>query len=176
MVKLSAMKTSALLTALCAALSGCGIVPLPAVGIPDQTLTLPPSAGFENMVAYDGSDAFSGTSLPSLLSHLSVSGQVVYQGAGDLQQVAVYLRSSLPSCNTVPSSKAQVCDAGGESAQKVGTLSVQNGVVTGFTLSGSALDRAAKAGHGYFGVQVMQGASRAGDSLKLSAMKASAKL
>ncbi|TSA83000.1 hypothetical protein FNU79_12835 [Deinococcus detaillensis] len=170
------MKTFTLLAALSAALCACGIVPLPAASIPDQTLTLPPSAGFESYVAYDGSDAFSGTSIPGILSNVSVSGQVLYAGAGDLQRVAVYLRSSLPSCNAVPGSKAQVCDASGEINQKVGTLTVQNGVVTGFSLSGSALDRAAKAGHGYFGVQAMQGQSMAGDSLKLTAMKASAKL
>jgi len=162
---------------LCAALlAGCGVVPLPAVGIPDQTLKLPASAGFEQYVAYDGSDAFAGTALPSLLSQVRVSGQVQYGGVGDLSEVAVYLRSSLPSCTALPGSSMQLCAASGEAAQKIGTLTLRGGEVTGFQLSGSALDRAAKAGHGYFGVQALSGASLTGDQIKLSGMKASAKL
>jgi hypothetical protein len=158
-----------------ALLSACGVVPLPAVSIPDQSLSLPSSAGFENYVTYDGSDAFGGTTLPGLLSNVSVSGNVDYAGTGSLRQVAVYLRSALPGCLQVVGSKTQLCDAEGEAAQRIGTISLQNGVVTGFNLSGAALDASAKAGHGYFGVQALQGSSLAGDTLKLSSMKASAK-
>ncbi|UWX65549.1 hypothetical protein [Deinococcus rubellus] len=123
-----------------ALLAGCGVVPLPAVGIPDQVLKLPSSVGFGQCVAYDGSDAFAGTSLPSL-----------------------------------PGSGMRVCAASGESAQKIGTLTLKGGEVTGFQLSGVALDRAAKAGRGYFGVQALSGVSLLGDHLKLSGMKVSAK-
>lgn len=173
-------KTLLALAGLTALLCACGVVPLPAVAIPDQSLSLPSSAGFENYVAYDGSDAFGGTSLPGLLSNVSVSGNVDYAGAGTLKQVAVYLRSSMPSCaapplSKSPLSKSQLCAAGDEAGQRIGTISIQNGAVTGFQLAGGALDAAAKAGHGYFGVQAIQGASLVGDTLKLSGMKASAK-
>ena len=168
-------KTLLALAGLTALLSACGVVPLPAVAIPDQSLSLPSSAGFENYVAYDGSDAFGGTSLPGVLSNVSVSGNVDYAGTGTLKQVAVYLRSSMPSCTAAPLSKSQLCAAGDEAGQRIGTISIQNGAVTGFQLAGGALDAAAKAGHGYFGVQAIQGASLVGDTLKLSGMKASAK-
>ncbi|AWN22933.1 hypothetical protein DKM44_06580 [Deinococcus irradiatisoli] len=159
-----------------ALLAGCGALPLPSIALPDQNLSLPLSAGLENYVAYDDKDAFTGTGIPSLLSHVQIAGKVAYAGAGNLKQLAVYLRSSLPNCNTVFGSGVRLCAASGESAQRVGTLSLQNGVVTGFVLSGAALDAAAKVGHGYFGVQAVQGSSISGDTLNFTDMRASAKL
>ncbi len=159
-----------------ALLAGCGALPLPSISLPDQNLSLPLSVGLENYVAYDGTDALSGTGIPTLLSHVQIGGKVTYAGAGNLKQLAVYLRSSLPECNAVYGTNVRLCAASAESAQRVGTLSLQNGVVTAFLLSGAALDAAAKVGHGYFGVQSLQGSSLSGDSLKFSGMKASAKL
>ena len=164
-----------LLPVAAALLASCGLVPLPAVTLPEYTLTLPSSLGFEQSVLYDGSDAFGGKSLPGLLSNVKVTGNVSYSGAGNLSEVGVYLRSSLPACDAVPGTSVRACDASGETAQKVGTLTLQNGVATGFTLSGAALDTAAKAGHGYFGVQAMSGSSVLGDTVKLSGMQASAR-
>ena len=158
-----------------ALLASCGLIPLPAVTLPDFTLTLPSSLGYEQSVLYDGSDAFGGKSLPGLLSNVKVTGNLSYSGAGNLSQVAVYLRSSLPTCMSLPATSVQACDASGETAQKVGTLTLQNGVATSFTLSGAALDTAAKAGHGYFGVQALSGSSVLNDKVKFSGMQASAK-
>ena len=168
------LTAAALLTG--AGLSGCGIVPLPAVSIPDQNLSLPTSSGFEQYVVYDGSDAFAGTAIPSLLRKVQISGKVTYGGAGTVTQARVFLRSSPPECTPLPASSSQLCDPSGESAQQVGVLTLQNGQATSFVISGPALDAAAKAGHGYFGVQVLRGRTLPGDTVKLSAMKASAKL
>lgn len=158
-----------------ASLSGCGIIPLPSVAIPDVNLTLVPSVGYENQVTYDGSDALGGSSIPSILSNMSISGKAMYSGAGNLQQVAVYMRSVLPTCTPIPITKAQACEASGESAHKVGSISFKNGEAVDFRISGSALDQAAKTGHGYFGFQALNGQSLMGDKLKLSGMNASAK-
>ncbi|WP_420597235.1 hypothetical protein [Deinococcus sp.] len=156
-------------------LASCGIVPLPAVAIPDQTLTLPASSSAADRVIYDGSDVFGGSTVPGVLSNLKLRGQALYSGAGDLSSVAVYIRSSVPSCTSVPGLTVQMCDPSTESAQRIGTLNFEKGVATSFSLSGKALDAAAKAGHGYVGVQVLKGQSVFGDTLKLSNLKANAK-
>lgn len=169
------MNRSLLPLAAAALLSGCGIVSLPPVAIPDQILSLPVSTSAQNSVVYDGEDAFDGATMPDVLSNVSLSGQALYSGAGNLRSVAIFLRSSLPSCDRVAGMSAQFCAPDGESAQRIGTLNLQNGKVTDLMLSGRALDEAARAGHGYFGVQVLSGSSVLGDSLKLSNLKVSAK-
>ena len=168
------MNRSLLLVA-AALLSGCGIVSLPPVAIPDQTLSLPASTSAQNAVVYDGNDAFGGATMPDVLSNVSLRGQALYSGAGNLRSVAIFLRSSMPSCDRVSGTTAQFCAPDGENAQRIGTLNLQNGKVTELLLSGQALDEAARAGHGYFGVQVLSGNSVFGDSLKLSQLKVSAK-
>ena len=64
----------------------------------------------------------------------------------------------------------------GEAAQAIGQLNLTAGQGVAFTLGGAALDAAAKAGHGFFGMRFSDGQSVFGDTLDLTGMKASARL
>lgn len=168
--------------ALAAALivSSCGVVPTPPVALPDVTLDLQPSAASLGRVVYVRQDALGGAALPGLLQGLSLSGTANYVSAGgDLSQVGVYVRTSLdglPGTCTAASPLVVLCEASGETAQAVGTLTLAAGQGRSFTLSGSALDAAGRAGHGYFGVRVIQGSSLAGEQLRLTELEARARL
>lgn len=167
-----------LLTGLAAALtlSACGVIPTPPVNIPDVTLDLQSSVASRGQVIYMRQDAFGGASIPKILQGLSISGDARYTAlSGNLSEVAVYVRTSMPSgCQNLTADVA-ACDPAAESAQAIGTISLQPGASKGFTLSGPALDEAGKAGHGYFGVRAVRGDSLTGEQLRLTSMKARAR-
>lgn len=168
------------------ALASCGLIPTPAVPVPDTTLPLSASANLAaGSVVYISTDVLKGVSLPSLLQQLSISGNAQYNAAGGtLSSANIYVRSSLinlpATCMALPATTTTpaltLCAESGETAQKIGTVNLSAGTKVPFTLTGAALDNAAKSGHGYFGVQMGSGVSLSGESISLTDLKAQAKL
>ncbi len=160
------------------AVTSCGVIPTPPVALPDVTLDLPASAAAQGRVVYLRQDAFAGASLPSALQRPSLTGTATYRAnGGTLRQGGVYVRSSLdnlpPTCTSLV--VVVVCEAAGEAAQAVGTLALDLEASTRFTLSGPALDAAARAGKGYFGVRAVEGESLAGEQVRLTDLQARAR-
>lgn len=179
------MNTRVPLVLLCAstlALAACGVIPTPPVALPDTTLPLTNTALSMGQVVYIEQDVLAGSTLPSALQGLTISGNALYTASGgSLSSMKLYVRPTLStvksSCIAVPASipAMYLCDPAGESAQAIGSIAVQAGVNRAFSLSGAALDVAAKSGHGYFGVQVTGGQALQGESLKLTGLKAQAR-
>lgn len=168
-----------------ATLTACGVIPTPSVDLPDTRIDLPDSRALLGQVVYVQRDSLGGTTLPAALQRVTVRGTVTYRTVGGtLQQVELYVRpdlTTLPaSCRAyAPSPDAPgmvVCEATGEAGQSIGTAQVTAGQGAPFSLSGAALDAAAKAGHGYFGVRFTAGQSLLGDALDLTGMKVNARL
>ncbi|GGR46801.1 hypothetical protein GCM10008959_04810 [Deinococcus seoulensis] len=166
-------------------LGSCGLIPTPSVDVPDSTLNLPDSGTLNGKVVYLYTDSLKGNSVPAALSRFKVEGNATYTtAAGTLSRVGMYIRpdlSNVPAtCTEYPASLATprmlVCSEAGEQAQAIGTLTLKAGQGMPFSLGGAALDAAARGGHGYFGMSFSEGRSLFGDTLKLSEMKASARL
>ncbi|WP_019586834.1 hypothetical protein [Deinococcus apachensis] len=158
------------------ALAACGVVPTPPITIPDVTLNLQSSAASQGRVIYVRQDAFGGASIPKLLQGLSISGDASYTAlGGNLSEVAVYVRTSMPSGCQGLTADVVACDPARESGQAIGTIALQAGASRPFTLSGPALDTAGKSGHGYFGVRAVRGDSLTGEQLRLINLKARAR-
>ncbi|PNY80035.1 hypothetical protein [Deinococcus koreensis] len=163
------------------ALASCGVIPTPPVALPDATIPLGNTALSMGQVVYMDRDVLGGSTLAAALQGLSISGNATYAATGGtLSSLKVYVRSSLrdlgSSCTALPVvPPAYACSPANEAAQAIGTVSVQAGASRAFTLSGPALDAAARTGHGYFGVQVTGGQALQGESLSLTSLKAQAK-
>ncbi|ANE43139.1 hypothetical protein [Deinococcus puniceus] len=162
------------------AFSSCGVIPTPAVPIPDAELSLPPSSAVAGRVIYMKTDVLGGVSLPGVLQQVSITGMATYtSGGGNLSGASVFIRSSvepLPAgCTTTDLAPVILCDPAGEVARQIGTVNLTSGTATPFTLRGPELDAAAKAGHGYIGVLVTGGSTVLTDKLKLTGMEARAK-
>ncbi|MFC4425638.1 hypothetical protein [Deinococcus navajonensis] len=157
-------------------LAACGIVPTPAVPIPDAEIPLTAALVSPNSVLYSSQDGLSGASLPSVLQGLTIQGDAIYLSrGGTLRKVALYVRAELPAgCTQVAT--LYTCPASSESAQNIGSVTLTPGQPVPFTLQGPALDTAAKKGTGYFGVQVLEGQPIDTESVRLTNMKAQARL
>ncbi|PTA68266.1 hypothetical protein C8263_09220 [Deinococcus arcticus] len=169
-----------------ALLTGCGLIPTPRVDVDDVSLILPASGPLAGKVVYLERDALAGHRIPAALQQLTLDGQATYRTAalGTLRGAELYVRpalSALPaSCAVSPATptapRMVVCDAAGEEAQRIGRLTLEPGQQRAFTLGGPALDQAARAGSGYFGLRFTEGQSVFGDSLNLSDITARARL
>lgn len=173
---------TALFSAFTLALAACGVIPTPPVALPDATLPLTNTSLAMGQVVYIDQDVLAGSTLPSALQGLTISGNALYTSAGgNLSSLKLYIRPSLStvksSCTSVPGSSPALylCNPASESGQAIGSMAVQAGVNKAFSLSGAALDSAAKSGHGYFGVQVTGGQAVQGESLTLTSLKAQAR-
>ncbi|MFC4636918.1 hypothetical protein [Deinococcus hohokamensis] len=156
-------------------LAACGIVPTPAVPVPDAEIPLTAALVSSNSVVYSSQNGLSGATLPSVLQGLTIRGDALYVSkGGSLKKVALYVRADLPSgCTQVAT--LYTCPASGETAQTIGTVTLTANQPTPFTLQGAALDTAAKKGTGYFGVQVFEGQPLDTESVRLTNMKAQAR-
>ncbi|GAA0518925.1 hypothetical protein [Deinococcus depolymerans] len=167
-------------------LAGCGLIPTPSVDIQDSRQELPDSSALGGKVVYLDQDALKDNRVPSVLQQVTVRGNATYlSGAGGtLSKLELFVRPDLgnlpATCREYAASVVAphmfVCDADGEKAQSIGTLTLNRGQGVAFTLSGAALDAAARGGHGYFGLRFTEGRSLFGDTLTLTDMKASARL
>ncbi|MFB9995227.1 hypothetical protein ACFFLM_25090 [Deinococcus oregonensis] len=162
------------------AFTSCGVIPTPAVPIPDAEISLPPSSAVAGRVIYMKTDVLGGVSLPGVLQQVSITGTATYSsGGGNLSGATVFIRSSIDpmpaGCATTTLAPVLLCDPAGEVARQIGSVSLASGTASTFTLSGPELDAAAKAGHGYIGVLVTGGSSLFTDKLKLTGMEARAK-
>ncbi|MBZ9751421.1 hypothetical protein K7W42_11155 [Deinococcus sp. HMF7604] len=167
-------------------LSGCGLIPTPRVDVDNTSLRLPGSAPLSGKVVYLETDALAGNRVPAALQQITIRGQATYRtaGLGTLRSAGLYVRSTLTAlpatCTVSPATptapRMVVCDAAGEASQFIGTLELRAGQGQPFSLGGAALDTAAKAGHGYFGMAFSAGQSVWTDSLDLTGMTASARL
>lgn len=170
----------------CTLIAGCGLIPTPSVDVKDARLDLPSSGALSGKVVYLQRDSLAGSSVPAALQQITVRGVATYRtgGLGTLRAVDMYVRTdltTLPATCTryaaTPTAPGMVvCEAAGESAQAIGQLTLTAGQGVPFTLGGPALDAAAKAGHGFFGMRFSDGQSVFGDTLDLTGMKASARL
>ncbi|MDB5046650.1 MAG: hypothetical protein JWQ08_2700 [Deinococcus sp.] len=168
--------TAAALTLL--ALTSCGGVPLPPIPLPDATVDLPPSSEVIGRVIYIKQDVLAGAGLP--VQQVSITGTATYvSGGGNLSAANIFIRSSLdplPSgCINSTLAPVILCDPAGEGTRQIGAVALAAGQGNAFVLSGAALDGAAKAGHGYIGVQVTAGSSVLTDKLRLTGMQARAR-
>ncbi|THF70583.1 hypothetical protein E7T06_06545 [Deinococcus sp. Arct2-2] len=162
------------------AFSSCGVIPTPAVPIPDAEISLPPSSAVAGRVIYMKTDVLGGVTLPSVLQQVSITGLATYSsGGGNLSGATVFIRSSIDpmpaGCATTTLAPVLLCDPAGEVARQIGSVNLTSGTASAFTLSGPELDAAAKAGHGYIGVLITGGSSVLTDKLKLTGMEARAK-
>ncbi|GHF31864.1 hypothetical protein HNQ07_000490 [Deinococcus metalli] len=164
-------------------LAGCGVIPTPVVALRDTTVPLANTFITQGKVVYVNQDQLEGVTLPAALRGLTIRGNALYNASGgDLGTVKLYVRSTLDgldaTCSTVPftSPTMYACDPAGESAQAIGTVTVQAGTKVPFTLSGAALDAAARTGRGYFGFQVVTGTALNGESVNLTSVTAQARL
>jgi hypothetical protein len=170
----------------CTLIAGCGLIPTPSVDVQDSRLDLPSSGALSRKVVYLQRDSLAGSSVPAALQQVTVRGTATYRtgGLGTLRTVDMYVRTDLTTlpatCTKYAASPTApgmvVCDAPGEAAQAIGQLNLTAGQGVAFTLGGAALDAAAKAGHGFFGMRFSDGQSVFGDTLDLTGMKASARL
>ncbi|THF88554.1 hypothetical protein E7T09_04985 [Deinococcus sp. KSM4-11] len=168
-------------------LAACGVIPTPVVDLPDTSVPLANTFITQGQVVYVDQDELATTksTLPAALQGLTIRGDALYNSSGgNLGTVKLYVRTTLAgldsrctSMGATPFTPAiYACDPQGETAQAIGTVTVQAGSKVPFTLNGAALDTAAKAGHGYFGFQVVTGTALNGESVDLTALKAQAKL
>lgn len=178
------MKQVLSLAALVLGLSACGAIPTPEVSVPDSTIPLAASmAASPGKVVYAERNGLPQT-VPAALKNLTLRGDATYDRlGGTLTTLNLYVRTSLTDltgCTVVPATPVTprlfVCDAAAEAAQRIGTLNLQAGVAVPFELSGAALDAAAHAGSGYFGMEVVAGSPMDGETVKLSNVKAQAKI
>lgn len=171
---------------LCTLLAACGTIPTPTVTLPDTTVPLSNSFLASGQVVYVDRDGLEGSgTLPAALQGLTIRGNALYNArGGTLGTVQLYVRSTLSdlpaSCSTVPGGlfgpAMYTCDPDGETAQAIGTVTVKAGSDVPFTLSGPALDAAAKGGRGYFGFRVVSGTALDGESVALTDLRAQARL
>ncbi|WP_019008244.1 hypothetical protein [Deinococcus aquatilis] len=162
------------------AFTSCGIIPTPAVPIPDAEINLPPNSAVAGRVIYMKTDVLGGVSLPGVLQQVSITGTATYvSGGGNLSGASIFIRGSIDpmpaGCATTTLAPVILCDPAGEVARQIGNVNVTAGTATAFTLSGPELDAAAKAGHGYIGVLITGGSTVMTDKLKLTGMQARAK-
>jgi hypothetical protein len=166
-------------------LAGCGVIPTPAVPLPDTTIPLANTFFTQGQVVYVDQDELAGSTLPAALQGLTIHGDALYNSSGgNLGTVKLYVRTTLSgldaTCSAAPatpfSPAAYACDPAGEAAQAIGSVTVKAATKVPFTLSGAALDAAAKAGHGYFGFQVVTGTALNGESVSLTNLRAQARL
>lgn len=178
------MKQVLSLAALVLGLSACGAIPTPEVSVPDSTIPLAASmAASPGKVVYAERNGLPQT-VPAALKNLTLRGDATYDRlGGTLTTLNMYVRTSLTDltgCTVVPATPVTprlfVCDAAAEAAQRIGTLNLQAGVAVPFELSGAALDAAAHAGTGYFGMEVVAGSPMDGETVTLSNVKAQAKI
>lgn len=170
----------------CTLIAGCGLIPTPSVALKDARLDLPSSGALSGKVVYLVRDSLAGSSVPAALQQVTVRGAATYRtgGLGTLRAVDLYVRTDLTvlpaTCTSFAATPTApgmvVCDAVGEAAQAIGPLNLTAGQGAPFTLGGAALDTAAKAGHGFFGLRFSDGQSVFGDTLDLTGLKASARL
>ena len=166
-------------------LAACGTIPTPIVSLPDATVPLANTFITQGKVVYVDQDALRGSSLPAALQGLTIRGDALYNASGgNLSTVKLYVRPTLDGldgrCTRVAgllgAPTIYACDPEDEAAQGIGTLTVKAGVAVPFTLSGTALDTAAKSGRGYFGFQVLTGTAIQGETVDLTKLKAQARL
>ncbi|WP_155297953.1 hypothetical protein [Deinococcus kurensis] len=165
----------------CTLIAGCGLIPTPSVALKDARLDLPSSGALSGKVVYLVRDSLAGSSVPAALQQITLRGAATYRtgGLGTLRAVELYVRlpATCTSFAATPTAPGMVvCDAAGEAAQAIGPLNLTAGQGAPFTLGGAALDTAAKAGHGFFGLRFSDGQSVFGDTLDLTGLKASARL
>lgn len=170
---------------LAALLSGCGVIPTPAVKLPDTTVPLANTFVAQGKVVYVDQDELTGSTLPAALQGLTIRGNAQYNSSGGtLGTVKLYVRATLAgldaTCSAVPATPftpaIYACEPAAETAQAIGTVNVKAGTKVPFTLSGPALDTAAKSGHGYFGFQVVTGTALNGESVDLTSLTGQARL
>lgn len=167
-------------------LGACGLIPTPRVDVDDASLTLPASGPLTDKVVYLERDALAGNRIPAALQQVTLDGLATYRttGLGTLREAELYVRPALSvlpaTCTVSPATptapRMVLCDAAFEGAQQIGRLNLQPGQARPFSLGGPALDEAAKAGHGYFGLRFTAGQSAFGDTLNLSSITARARL
>lgn len=172
------MRKALFLAPFALSLAACGIIPTPPVAIPNADIPLSAALSTSDQVVYLNQNALSGASLPSVLQGLTIRGDALYVNkGGTLKSVRLYVRSALPASGCTPvANTAYVCPAAGETAQAIGTVTLSANASTQFTLQGAALDAAARKGTGYFGVQVLEGRPLDTESIRLTNMKAQARL
>lgn len=167
-------------------LAACGTIPTPSVPLPDTTVPLANTFITQGKVVYVDQDGLRGSTLPTALQGLTIRGDALYDAAsgGTLGTVKLYVRPSLDAlegrCMRVPgvlgAPTLYACEPQDETAQGIGTLNVQARASVPFTLSGPALDTAARSGRGYFGFQVVTGTAIQGETVELTNLKAQARL
>lgn len=161
------------------ALAGCGNVPVGSRDLPDVQLVVPATFQFSvpltSPVVYLRENKFGGQGIPALVNSVGISGTARYVGAGQVQQVKVYVRPNLEDLPNCLNFAEYVVCLGDESGQAAGTIDFSQGNPVGFRLGGPALLNAAKAGQGYFGLQATASSVVAGDLLNLTGLRAVAK-
>ncbi|GGL05622.1 hypothetical protein GCM10010844_25520 [Deinococcus radiotolerans] len=170
----------------CTLIAGCGLIPTPSVDVKNSHLDLPSSGALSGKVVYLTRDSLAGNTVPAALQQITVRGTATYRtgGLGTLRAVDMYVRTDLKAlpatCTTYAATPTApgmvVCEAAGETGQAIGQMTLTAGQGVAFALGGAALDAAAKAGHGFFGMRFTVGQSLFGDTLDLTGMKASARL
>lgn len=172
------MKTPSLVLA-ALALAGCGAITVRTVVLDNMTVLVPSESPSATRVAYSTSNQFAsvGQKLPGFLS-LSVTANATYKAGGflgatgSLREAKVYVRTDLQALRSNPkcteSAGFIICEGLDESAFAAGTLTLGTDRKGRMELSGPALNAAARASVGYFGVALTQGSTVAGEAIELT--------
>uniref|UniRef100_UPI002869822E hypothetical protein n=1 Tax=Deinococcus sp. TaxID=47478 RepID=UPI002869822E len=130
-----------------ALLAACGVIATPEVALQDTSVPLANTFITQGQVVYVDRDALAPTkaTLPAALQGLTIRGNALYNSSGgNLGTVKLYVRSTLSgldsTCSTMPATvftpAIYACDPQGETAQIIGTVTVQANTKVPFTLNG----------------------------------------
>ncbi|MFC4452817.1 hypothetical protein [Deinococcus sonorensis] len=160
------------------ALTACGTGILPPVTrtLDPITLTMPTAFSLASGVLYLNENQFAKVAdVLKNASSLTIDGQALFVGVGDLQTLTIYVRTASGSANALDgctiNSNYAVC-SGDESAHKVQDLQIIKGQKMALHLAGAALNAAAKNKSAYFGIKVTSGNTFQGDTVTISDAKA----
>ena len=153
-----------------ALLAACGTVPLGSQALPDQTIQAPLPLSASSQTVYSTVNAFS-QPVPGSVDRVLVTGTLTLTGSSGAKTLEFYISATPPNCPSLLG-YALCPDAGGGSL--IGSATVQSGEAVPLRLSGAALNAAAHAGQGYLGLRLTSGSVQAGDTLRITNLRAGA--
>ncbi|GHG08454.1 hypothetical protein GCM10017783_21330 [Deinococcus piscis] len=152
-------------------LAGCGTVPLPAVGLPDVSLTTPVPLTASGLRIFQNGTLFPAPVSRQLKNFQLTGTAALNKPVGEPTVFDVLLTRDLPvGCMAYADYSA--CASGGQS---IGTVSFAAGAAQApLLLRGDLLNTLAYEGTGHIGLQLREGSLSAGATLKLSNLQAKA--
>lgn len=166
------MKRSTLALGLLISLASCGVIPLPTVQVPDQTIPVSQALMAGETTVYTTVNAGGATDAPVKNIRLSGSSQIVSAGGSQAKADIFIAPASLSGCAT--SGQTSICPSA--QGELIGTMTL-GADPTVFVLGpNERFGNAVKSGTVTIGVRLSSGSLLPGDQIKLTQMLVSARL